>query len=99
MGCELGKLASSGDNKKDVESNEPPAPSATDPRLPLTARQKYSIELGFGSFFSKNGRENNARFCTVLFQIFLRRMPERYPINILTFWYMAKGITVMRDNP
>ena len=43
MGCELGKLASSGDNKKDVESNEPPAPSATDPRLPLTARQKYSM--------------------------------------------------------
>lgn len=45
MGCELGKLASSGDNKKDVDNavNEPPAPSAPDPRLPLTARQKYSM--------------------------------------------------------
>lgn len=45
MGCELGKLASSGDSKKDVDNivNEPPAPSAPDPRLPLTARQKYSM--------------------------------------------------------
>lgn len=45
MGCELGKLASSGDSKKEVESNvsEPPAPAAVDSRLPLTARQKYSM--------------------------------------------------------
>lgn len=47
MGCELGKLASSGsDKKKDVENvnlNEPPAPAAPDPRLPLTARQKYTM--------------------------------------------------------
>lgn len=45
MGCELGKLASSGDSKKEVESNvnEPSAPAAPDPRLPLTARQKYSM--------------------------------------------------------
>lgn len=45
MGCELGKLASSGDSKKEVENNvnEPPAPQAPDPRLPLTARQKYSM--------------------------------------------------------
>ncbi|CRL05080.1 CLUMA_CG018242, isoform A [Clunio marinus] len=45
MGCELGKLATSGDNKKEVENNvnEPPAPAAPDPRLPLTARQKYSM--------------------------------------------------------
>jgi neuroglobin len=48
MGCELGKLASSGgENKKDVENggnlNEPPAPAAPDPRLPLTARQKYTM--------------------------------------------------------
>jgi hypothetical protein len=48
MGCELGKLASStaSDSKKDVENgnvNDPPAPAAPDPRLPLTARQKYSM--------------------------------------------------------
>lgn len=46
MGCELGKLASSSSSssKKDVENvSEPPAPAAPDPRLPLTARQKYSM--------------------------------------------------------
>lgn len=45
MGCELGKLASSGDSKKDVENNvnEPAPPQAPDARLPLTARQKYSM--------------------------------------------------------
>lgn len=48
MGCELGKLASSSgsENKKDVDNgtlNEPPAPAAPDPRLPLTARQKYTM--------------------------------------------------------
>ena len=47
MGCELSKLArSGGSKKKDVDSailNEPPAPAAPDPRLPLTARQKYTM--------------------------------------------------------
>lgn len=45
MGCELGKLAKSGgDKKKEVENlNDPPAPAAPDPRLPLTARQKYTM--------------------------------------------------------
>jgi neuroglobin len=45
MGCELGKLASSSDSKKEEINNinEPAAPAAPDPRLPLTARQKYSM--------------------------------------------------------
>lgn len=47
MGCELGKLASStSGNKKDVENgnvSEPAAPAAPDPRLPFTARQKYTM--------------------------------------------------------
>ena len=48
MGCELGKLAAGEDNSKNNGGNimgpaEPPAPAATDPRLPLTARQKYSM--------------------------------------------------------
>lgn len=50
MGCELGKLAASerggrggdggagGGPKDDL-----PAPPATDPRLPLTAKQKYTM--------------------------------------------------------
>lgn len=44
MGCELGKLASSG-SKKSVDNNlnDPPAPVATDDRLPLTARQKWTM--------------------------------------------------------
>ncbi|KAK0180281.1 hypothetical protein PV327_005941 [Microctonus hyperodae] len=42
MGCELTKLASSTtQNQSGRES--PPPPAATDPRLPLTARQKYTI--------------------------------------------------------
>lgn len=45
MGCELGKLAKSGgEKKKDAENlNDPPAPAAPDSRLPLTARQKYTM--------------------------------------------------------
>lgn len=48
MGCELGKLASGGENSKNNGGNvmgpiEPPPPPAADPRLPLTARQKYSM--------------------------------------------------------
>lgn len=39
MGCELTKLATSNTNGKD----SPPPPAATDPRLPLTARQKFTI--------------------------------------------------------
>jgi len=49
MGCDLGKLASSatsGDDRggkhKDV-LEEPPSPGPPDPRLPLTAKQKYSM--------------------------------------------------------
>lgn len=44
MGCELGKLASSGSKGADaLGPRDPPPPAATDPRLPLTARQKYSM--------------------------------------------------------
>lgn len=44
MGCELGKLAAS--TKSDAfagQPDEPPPPTAPDPRLPLTARQKYTV--------------------------------------------------------
>lgn len=47
MGCELGKLAlvqrggSDGGTRGGTE--DPPAPAPTDPRLPLTAKQKYSM--------------------------------------------------------
>ncbi|XP_004926839.1 neuroglobin-like [Bombyx mandarina] len=43
MGCQLGKLAASerrGNNAGPVTDGPPPA---TDPRLPLTAKQKYSM--------------------------------------------------------
>lgn len=45
MGCELGKLASStkSDGVNATSPSEPPPPSAPDPRLPLTARQKYTM--------------------------------------------------------
>lgn len=45
MGCELGKLASStkSDGVNSISPSEPPPPSAPDPRLPLTARQKYTM--------------------------------------------------------
>ncbi|XP_048515925.1 neuroglobin-like [Athalia rosae] len=42
MGCELGKLASSA-SQNQTGRDSPPPPAATDPRLPLTARQKYTI--------------------------------------------------------
>ncbi|XP_050442734.1 neuroglobin-like isoform X2 [Adelges cooleyi] len=51
MGCDLGKLASSaasgddrgaGSKHKD-RLEEPPSPGPPDPRLPLTAKQKYSM--------------------------------------------------------
>jgi hypothetical protein len=48
MGCELGKLVmvhrEGGEgNKKRRGEAEPPAPEPPDPRLPLTAKQKYSM--------------------------------------------------------
>lgn len=46
MGCELGKLASSSsrcDGNNALGPSEPPPPAAPDPRLPLTARQKYTM--------------------------------------------------------
>lgn len=45
MGCELGKLAAStkSDGNNALGPSEPPPPAAPDPRLPLTARQKYTM--------------------------------------------------------
>jgi len=48
MGCELGKLVmvhrDGGEGSKGRRGEaEPPAPVPLDPRLPLTAKQKYSI--------------------------------------------------------
>lgn len=56
MGCDLGKLASSassgddrggggggGKQKHKDRLEEPPSPGPPDPRLPLTAKQKYSM--------------------------------------------------------
>lgn len=45
MGCELGKLASStkSDGVNATSPSEPPPPLQPDPRLPLTARQKYTM--------------------------------------------------------
>ncbi|XP_011505552.1 PREDICTED: neuroglobin-like [Ceratosolen solmsi marchali] len=46
MGCELGKLATSATSQPQGAGSgreSPPPPPATDPRLPLTARQKYLL--------------------------------------------------------
>lgn len=45
MGCELGKLAmvQRGDGNSSSKQEDPPPPAPTDPRLPLTAKQKYSM--------------------------------------------------------
>jgi neuroglobin len=43
MGCELGKLAASERGGGANASLEGSAPAPTDPRLPLTAKQKYSM--------------------------------------------------------
>lgn len=46
MGCELGKLASGTKGEGGANSlgpSEPPPPAAPDPRLPLSAKQKYSM--------------------------------------------------------
>ncbi|XP_050294662.1 neuroglobin-like isoform X2 [Anthonomus grandis grandis] len=44
MGCELGKLASRDNRNGSRKLEEPPAPQQqVDPRLPLTAKQKYSM--------------------------------------------------------
>lgn len=42
MGCKLGKLASSSRGNAGKQE-EPPPPAPIDPRLPLTAKQKYSM--------------------------------------------------------
>ncbi|KAL0852513.1 hypothetical protein ABMA27_017040 [Loxostege sticticalis] len=41
MGCELSKLSSSSMQNRGRDS--PPPPAATDPRLPLTAKQRYTV--------------------------------------------------------
>lgn len=44
MGCELGKLVNNRDRDLDNELNKPPPNNQqTDPRLPLTAKQKYGM--------------------------------------------------------
>uniref|UniRef100_A0A146LSE7 Neuroglobin n=2 Tax=Lygus hesperus TaxID=30085 RepID=A0A146LSE7_LYGHE len=43
MGCELGKLTKSGGGGNSGSEPPPAAPAALDPRLPLTAKQKYSM--------------------------------------------------------
>lgn len=58
MGCELGKLAGGGSSstKKDIDNgnvNDPPPPQAPDPRLPLTARQKYTMVASWKGDFDK----------------------------------------------
>lgn len=47
MGCKLSKLASSAVSQVQttgsLNRDSPPPPPATDPRLPLSARQKYLL--------------------------------------------------------
>ncbi|XP_041981233.1 neuroglobin-like [Aricia agestis] len=43
MGCQLGKLAASERRGPSEPLNDVPPPPAPDPRLPLTAKQKYSM--------------------------------------------------------
>lgn len=44
MGCELSKLATTKSrNQTGNDGSSPPPPAATDPRLPLTARQKFTV--------------------------------------------------------
>lgn len=44
MGCELSKLATTKSrNQAGNDDSSPPPPAATDPRLPLTARQKFTV--------------------------------------------------------
>lgn len=45
MGCELGKLAKASQEERERENdlNGPPVNHQTDPRLPLTAKQKYGM--------------------------------------------------------
>lgn len=42
MGCKLGKLAASSTNHA-AKEDDPPPPPPMDPRMPLTARQRYSM--------------------------------------------------------
>ncbi|GJQ81438.1 hypothetical protein Trydic_g14595 [Trypoxylus dichotomus] len=43
MGCKLGKLAASSATNNTGKLDDPPPPAPTDPRLPLTAKQKYNM--------------------------------------------------------
>lgn len=45
MGCELGKFAKGSHEDSDKDSNKPPQQNIqpADPRLPLNAKQKYSM--------------------------------------------------------
>lgn len=43
MGCKLGKLAASTTAGSGAKQDDLPPPAPTDPRLPLTAKQKYSM--------------------------------------------------------
>lgn len=45
MGCELGKLAGSGGSSGggSKKQDEPAPPAPVDPRLPLTAKQKFNM--------------------------------------------------------
>ncbi|KAK4887829.1 hypothetical protein RN001_004100, partial [Aquatica leii] len=43
MGCKLGKLATSSTAGNAVKRDDPPPPAPTDPRLPLSAKQKYTM--------------------------------------------------------
>lgn len=43
MGCKLGKLAASSTGSAGGKQDDLPPPAPTDPRLPLTAKQKYSM--------------------------------------------------------
>lgn len=43
MGCELGKLLQKSNNNSNNKNDDIPPPAPTDPRLPLTAKQKYSM--------------------------------------------------------
>ncbi|KAK9680335.1 hypothetical protein QE152_g39179 [Popillia japonica] len=73
MGCKLGKLAASSASNNTGKLDDPPPPAPTDPRLPLTAKQKYNMlaswkgisramESGLAlQCFSKSGAFNNYR--------------------------------------
>lgn len=47
MGCELGKLATSGSLENNIKPEENSPPLTVDPRLPLTAKQRYNISASW----------------------------------------------------